>query len=209
MHFCLLFVGCSDSTNEDSSGQIVKPQPEQIHGNLDVWSWNIAAESLKGLTPAYQAGHPHVKVHVDMTGADMTMRFMLSLAAGTGAPDVSQLQMIDVPHYIATGCLADLTQVAAKYKDSFPSSLWDTCAPHGHVYAIPWDMGPCAVFYKRNIFAKYRVDPEKIDTWDDYVAAGRKILAQSGGRTKMMTLSSADLARVFLILFAADRRTGF
>ena len=52
---------------------------------------------------------------------------------------------------------------------------------NGHVYAIPWDIGPCAVYYRRSIFRKYGIDPGKIETWSDYIAAGRMIVRESGG----------------------------
>ena len=83
---------------------------------ITVWSWNIAAKSLQHLAPDFERKHPAVKVNVDMTGARMQTRLMLSLAAGVGAPDVSQFELTDAPRYIATGRLTDLTPVAAKYK---------------------------------------------------------------------------------------------
>ena len=46
----------------------------------------------------------------------------------------------------------------------------------GKVYAVPWDVGPCGVFYRRSIFEKYGIDPEKIETWEDYINAGKVIL---------------------------------
>ncbi len=169
-------------------------------GKVTVWSWNIAAKSLKHLAPVFERTQPAVKVDVDMTGARMQTRLMLSLAAGVGAPDVSQFELTDAPRYIATGRLTDLTSVAAKYKTMFPASLWDNCTWHGRVYAIPWDMGPCGVFYKRDLFQRYGIDPAKIETWDDYIAAGKTIFQRSGGRTKMLPLGSNSLRPMFEML---------
>ncbi|HEY3411555.1 MAG TPA: sugar ABC transporter substrate-binding protein [Armatimonadota bacterium] len=169
-------------------------------GNVTVWSWNIAAKSLQQLVPAFEKRHPGVRVNVDMTGARMTTRLMLSLASGVGAPDVSQFELSDAPRYIATGKLADLTPVAMKYRSSFPAYLWDNCMMDGRVYAIPWDMGPCAVFYKRSLFKKYGVDPDRIETWDDYIRAGQAILRKSGGRTKMLPLGANALNWTFQML---------
>lgn len=172
----------------------------EVKGNVTVWSWNIAAKSLQQLVPAFEKRNTNVHVSVDMTGARMTTRLMLSLASGVGAPDVSQFELSDAPRYIATGKLADLTPVAAKYRSQFPAYLWDNCMMNGKVYAIPWDMGPCAVFYKRNVFAKYGVDPQRIETWDDYIEAGRTILRKSNGRTKMLPLGSNALNWMFQTL---------
>jgi lactose/L-arabinose transport system substrate-binding protein len=174
--------------------------PEAVKGDVTVWSWNVAAKSLQALVPGFEKQTPGVRVNVDMTGARMQTRLMLSLASNVGAPDVSQFELVDAPRYIATGKLADLTPVAAKYRSSFPAYLWDNCTMNGHVYAIPWDMGPCAVYYKRDLFAKYGVDPAKIATWDDYIAAGRTILKKSGGRTRMLPLGANGLNWMFQIL---------
>ncbi len=173
------------------------PHPE---GKISVWSWNIAAKSLQHLAPRFERIQPAVKVDIDMTGARMQTRLMLSLAAGVGAPDVSQFELTDAPRYIATGRLTDLTEVAAKYKSMFPASLWDSCTMNGHVYAIPWDIGPCGVFYKRDLFLRYGIDAAKIETWDDYIEAGKTIFQRSGGRTKMLALGSNSLRPMFEML---------
>jgi len=173
---------------------------DQLRGNITEWSWNIAAKALKHLTPDFNREYPHVRVNVDMTGARMEARVLLALAAGVGAPDVTQFQISDAQRYIATGKLLDLTPVAMKYRDRFPRKLWNNCVRDGRVFAIPWDMGPCAVYYKRDLFAKYDVDPAKIDTWDDYIAAGKTILAKSGGRTKMLTLGANSIRQMYEML---------
>ncbi len=164
-----------------------------------MWSWNIAAKALQDIAPSFERAHPGTRVNVDLTGAQMQTRFMLSLAADVGAPDVSQLQITDAPHYMATGKLADLTAVAAKYQSDFPASRWAECVMNGHVYAIPWDLGPVAIFYKRNIFTEYHIDPSTIHTWADYIAAGKKIVALSHGKTKMLALGVSGLADMFEI----------
>lgn len=197
----VFLTGCSShQSDRDASKPISEVPASQVRGDITVWSWNIAAKSLQKLAPDFEKRDPQARVTVDMTGARMQTRLMLSLAAGVGAPDVSQLQDTEAPHYIATGQLADLTAVAAKYQTMFPASLWDNCTLHGRVYAIPWDMGPCAIYYKRGLFQRYGIDPEKIDTWDDYIRAGQEILRKSGGRTKMLPLGSNDLGATFEML---------
>ena len=196
-----LLAGCASTPSQTASRALVtEPPAAQVHGSLTVWSWNTAAKSLQALTPAFEQQYPHVHVSVDMTGARMQTRLMLSLASGVGAPDVSQLLNTDAPHYIQTERLADLTPVAAKYRALFPPALWDECTLNGHVYAIPWDMGPCAVYYKRSLFRKYGIDPAAIDTWNKYVQAGQTILRKSGGHTKMLPLGSNDLGAMYELL---------
>lgn len=195
----LWLAGCMPGTGQPSIPAEVNPS-QTPSGSITVWSWNIAAKSLMRLIPGFNKLYPNVKVNVDMTGAQMQTRLMLSLACGVGAPQVSQLQLTDAPHYIDTGRLADLTPVAAQFKDRFPDYLWENCEKNGHVYAIPWDTGPCAVFYKRDIFKRYGIDPNKIDTWKDYIQAGEEILRKSGGKTKMLPLGLDSLQTMYLII---------
>ena len=174
--------------------------PSEINGKIEIWSWNIAAASLQKLIPPFQQRYPHVDARVTMNGTNMQSRFLLSLSAGVGAPDVSQLQLTDALFYAQTGRLTDLTAVATKYKDQFPASFWGNCVNDGKVYAIPWDMGPCAVFYKRHIFTQYGIDPDTIETWADYINVGKQILAKSGGKTRMLFLPTGQLEGMFEII---------
>jgi lactose/L-arabinose transport system substrate-binding protein len=175
-------------------------RPEQLNGHLTVWSWNVAAKSLRALEPDFRKRCPNVTADVQMMGSNVEMRLLLSLASGTGAPDVTQLQCYEAPRFAATGRLTDLTSVASKYEKDFPPATWANCVRDGKVYAIPWDVGPCAVFYKRDLFGKYGVDPAAIETWDDFIDAGKLILQKSGGRTKMMPLAPQDLLYLYEIL---------
>lgn len=175
-------------------------KPGEVEGDLQVWGWNIAAASLNKLIPSFNARFPKVAVHVNMTGANLQSRFLLSLSAGVGAPDISQLQLAEAQRYAVTRRLTDLTAVAQRYAGSFPDSFWENCVFEGRVYAVPWDMGPCAVFYKRSLFAQYAIDPESIETWDDYVKTGKRLLEASGGITKMLVLPTGGMEFTFEML---------
>lgn len=174
--------------------------PERVEGDIQVWSWNIAAASLNRLIPMFNERYPKVSVRVNMSGMNLQSRFLLSLSAGVGAPEVSQLQLAEAQRYAQTLRLTDLTPVAEQYADKFPHSFWDNCVYEGRIYAIPWDMGPCAVFYKRDIFAQYEIDPDTIETWDDYIGVGRELMARSGGRTRMLFLATGFLEVMFEML---------
>jgi len=168
--------------------------------NIEVWSWNIAAASLEKLIPAFNEHHPDIHVNIYMSGTDMQSRFLLSLVAGVGAPDISQLQLVDAPRFGPSGRMMDLTDRAQKYADDFSPSFWKNCVYDGRIFAIPWDMGPCAVFYKRNLFERHAIDPDAIETWDDYIEVGKQIVAASDGETRMLALSSQGLIGIFEIL---------
>lgn len=167
---------------------------------VEVWGWNIAAESLDLLVPGFEKENPGVEVRVVRSGANLQSRFLLGMASGVGAPDISQLQEREAAKFTATGRLKDLTDLAGEYAGRFSSAFWESGLHEDRVYSIPWDMGPCAVFYKRWIFERYDIDPDSIETWDDFIKAGLKIREASGGRTAMMALAMGGLHEFFQIL---------
>ena len=179
--------------------------PAQLTGYIVVWSHDTSAKSLTAILPAFNRLYPHVKVDVQMTGARMTTRFMLALAGGVGAPDVMDFSGYDAHHYIATGRLTDLTNVAAKYQPNFPASVWNACVTRGRVYAVPWDTSPCAVYYKQDVFDKYGIDASKIVTWDDYIQAGQQIVTRSHGATRMLPLGLTDIEPLFELMVQQAR----
>jgi len=174
--------------------------PQKIRGEINVWAWTIAAGSLQKLLPLFNEKYPNIKVNISKTGWQVQQRLLLSLSAGVGAPDITQLLGMETQRYTFTGELMDLTGVAGQYEKDFVPSTWQNCLYNGKLCAIPWDFGPCAVFYKRHIFKLYGIDPNKIETWDDYIAAGKVIFEKSNGKTKMFHLPTGMLFEVYLIL---------
>jgi len=174
--------------------------PQEIQGEIDVWAWNIAAGSLQKLLPLFNEKYPNIKVNISKTGWQVQSRLLLSLSAGVGAPAITQLLITETQRYTSTGQLMDLTSAAGQYEKDFVPSNWQNCLYDGKVCAIPWDFGPCAIFYKRHIFKRYGIDPNKIETWDDYIEAGKVIFEKSNGKTKMFHLPTGMLYEMFLIV---------
>ena len=56
-------------------------------------------------------------------------------------------------------------------------------------YAMPWDSGPVVMFYRRDFYEKAGVDPAGIKTWDDFIAAGKKVMEANPG----VVMTQADL----------------
>src|SRR5262245_17614374 len=124
-----LLAGCDAARNNVRKDPAFELQSGErpIRGNLEIWSWNIAAEALTHLAPVFERRNPGVLVHVNKNGDRLQSRLLLALSSGVGAPDISQLQLVDAAHYTYTGALTDLTPVAAEYADKFPAPQWSNC----------------------------------------------------------------------------------
>ena len=50
---------------------------------------------------------------------------------------------------------------------------------------MPWESGPVQLLYRTDIFEQYGIDPTSLVTWDDFIAAGEKLAADSNGEVHM------------------------
>ena len=166
-------------------------------GEITVWSWNIAAEALDMLVPDFNKKYPDVKVTVvNMGHGDVRDKALAGCAAGgTDLPDVVTIENSEAEVYWARfpDCFANLKEFGIeKYKDAFAPFKWAELSAGDAIYSLPWDSGPAVVFYRRDIYEKAGVDPASIKTWDDYIEAGKKILASTDGKVKMGTINLSD-----------------
>ena len=175
--------GCATGGGKKAAAKSVSTQA-QVAGSITVWSWDVAAKALKRLAPAFEQQHPGVKVNVVDIGYDNAYdKITVGLKSGSGLPDVLQVEGFKMQSYIGTfpSGFYDLSSLAAQYKAQFNAAAWATGTDSaGKVYALPWDVGPCGVFYRTDIFQQAGVDPASIRTWDDYIAAGVQIKAKTG-----------------------------
>jgi lactose/L-arabinose transport system substrate-binding protein len=170
---------------------------DQPKGEITVWSWNIAAEALDMLVPDFNKKYPDVKVKVlNMGHNDVYTKALAGCAAGgTDLPDVVTIENDQAEVYWAKfpDCFTDLKKFGAdKYKDAFPAFKWPALTVGDAIYSLPWDSGPTILFYRRDLFQQAGIDPQSMKTWDDYIAAGKKMLAATGGKVQMATMNMID-----------------
>lgn len=148
-------------------------------GAVTGWAWAEAADALQSTVEPYQqqAG-PDAAVAIERVDHEAMMeQFRPALVSGSGAPDLSLLESVVAPAFVNTGGLVDLTdRIDAEMEAQFVSGSWQavTGSDDG-IYAVPWDIGPVAVFYRRDVYEEHGIDPSGIETWEQFVAAGTKL----------------------------------
>ena len=143
---------------------------------LTFWTWvpDIAQE-----VALFEKKYPAVKVKVvnaGQGGPEYT-KLRTVLQAGTGAPDVAQIEFQYIPTFTITDSLLDLRPYgAAALKDKFVDWTWvQVSGPNGEVWAMPQDTGPLGMLYRKDIFDQYGIQVPT--TWDEFAAAARKLHA--------------------------------
>lgn len=164
-------------------------------GEVTIWSWNIAASSLKATVAGFNKQFPDIKVTVEDLGNQQVFDKTLAgcAAGGAGLPDILSIENHESEIFWNQfpDCFVDLKtlgytdEIAAKFPDFKRTEL----EVGGKAYAMPWDSGPVTVFYRRDFYEKAGVDPASIKTWDDFVAAGKKIQEANPG----VSMTQADI----------------
>jgi len=146
----------------------------QTPTELTFWTWVPQIEKEVAL---FEKKYPAIKVKVVNAGQGEPQytKLRTALKAGSGAPDVVQIEYQYVPTFTITDSLLDLRPYGAEALESqFVDWTWQqVTGRNGEVWAVPQDTGPMGMLYRQDIFDKYGIAPPK--TWDEFAAAARKL----------------------------------
>ncbi len=161
---------------------------------LTVWVWDINKAALESTVDSFHQAHPDVTVDIqDLGNQNVYDRGLAGCAAGgLDMPDVYLVENNEAQVFWAQfpDCFVDLRTLGADdLKPKFPDFKWAELTQNDAVFAVPYDSGPTAVFYRRDLYQKAGIDPDAISTWDDFVAAGQKLNTAFDGNVKMGTIA--------------------
>jgi lactose/L-arabinose transport system substrate-binding protein len=163
----MVVAACSSGT--DTGGKV----------EIKVAAWNDAADSLEASIPGFNKKYPDIKVTIVRVTPDY-QKITPALTSGIGAPDIIQTQQRDFHNFLMKfpNQFVDVTDKLGSHKDEFAEVAWKSVEKDGKVYATPWDLGPAAVYYRKDYFQKAGIDPNSLTTWDKFIAAGKQLQAK-------------------------------
>lgn len=171
-----LMSGCG-STSASSSGSSSSAAASD-GSDIHVASWNNAADNLTEIAEAFNKTSTKGKVIIDYADGDYT-KLKPALQSGSDVPDIFQTQNRDIHAFYDTYGLdkfADISDIIEPdAKNWAPAALGNCIAEDGKYYAIPWDIGPCGLYYRTDIFEEAGIDVSTLTTWDKYLEAGKKL----------------------------------
>jgi multiple sugar transport system substrate-binding protein len=157
-------------------------------GTITYWTWTPSA---KEQVAAFEQEYPKVKVNLVNagTGKDQYTKLQNVIKAGSGGPDVAQIEYQALPQFALPGALADLNQYGfGTFQKDYTASTWSSVTVGNALFGLPQDSGPMALFYNKEDFASYGIAVPK--TWDEYVDAAKKLHAADP--TKFITSDIGD-----------------
>ena len=170
-------------------------QNTDLSGDITVTAWDVAAEALQGAVAGFNEQYPNVTVTVENLGNQQVYDRGLAGCAAGGAdlPDVYAVENNEAEVFWNRfpGCFTDLNTLgASEIRAEFPDFKWTELTLGDQVFAVPWDSGPVVTFYRRDLYEQAGISPDDIETWDDFIAAGRTLDEATGA--KMLWFDFSD-----------------
>lgn len=157
-------------------------------GEITYWSWTPSAEAQ---VAAFEEKYPNVKVNYVNAGTNTEeyTKLQNAIKAGSGAPDVVQIEYYAFPQFALSDSLLDLSSYGfADLEGDYATGPWGSVDFDGKIYGLPQDSGPMALFYNKSVFDQYGIAVPT--TWDEYYAAAQKLHAADP--TKYITADTGD-----------------
>ena len=129
---------------------------------------------LKNILPDYHASQQEVHVNYLMNNhGDHHTKLTNNLATGSGAGDIVAVDIDRLGSFINAGGFVNLDNPpysAQKLASYFPSYAWSQGkGSDGHQYAIPADLGPGVLYYRRDhVQASGMSINEIIEDWSSF-----------------------------------------
>jgi len=196
----LLQSACAQASYQEPDYSKLKPESGPI--TLEVWTWVVGLDKAAQL---FEQAYPDIKVHVNNVGGGPVeyQKVQTAIKAGSGGPDVVQIEYDFLPSFIVTDGLADISKFGANdAKSFFVPWTWGQVSPDGKaVYGVPQDSGPMAFLYNKKIFDQYGLTVPA--TWAELAQQAEKLAKATDGKVKLVNFPPTH-APWFISLAWAD-----
>jgi multiple sugar transport system substrate-binding protein len=173
----------------------------QAGTTLTVASFPSFDEAVKVAIPEFKKKYPDVEIKlVSLAYPDHHTAMTTALATGTKLPDVMAVEIGFIGKFAESGGLEDLGAApysAMQYQKQFARFTYpQAMSGLGKLAAIPADIGPGALFYRKDLLDKAGVtEAELTKSWDGFVEAGKKVKAATGA---YMIANAVDLKDIYI-----------
>ncbi len=158
--------------------------------HLEMWTFvELHGQHYGNMVDLWNEQNPDRTIEITCTTypySDMHTKLLTSLNAGTGAPDICDVEVGQVPNGVAgeDTWLYPLNDAAAPYLDTMvPARMETYMGADGNYYGAPYHVGATVMYYNMAVLEEAGITQDDVDavvTWDDYAALGEKYLEAIG-----------------------------
>jgi arabinosaccharide transport system substrate-binding protein len=183
--------------------------------------WTFAhphLEAYLNAQPSFEAAHPGTTLDIQLVHMQaVTSRLRAAFWADLDVPDLVEVEITPAGTFFAGPPdkigFEDLTPhlKASGLMDRLVQTRLAPYTHRGRIYGLPHDVHPVMLAYRRDLFEELGLRAEDLDTWEKFVAAGRRVTRL--GERYMIALPDAASYGIETLLFQRDglqgRRAGF
>jgi multiple sugar transport system substrate-binding protein len=173
----------------------------QAATTLTVASFPSFDEAVKVAIPEFKKKYPDVDIKlVSLAYGDHHTAMTTALATGTNLPDVMAVEIGYIGKFSESGGLEDLGAApynGMQYQKQFARFTYpQAMSGMGKLAAIPADIGPGTLFYRKDILDKAGVTEAALtQSWESFIESGKKVKAATGS---FMLASANDIKDIYI-----------
>jgi len=185
------------------------PVPKKT-ATLTLWTFaRTHALAYQKAVPSFEAKHLDTKVDVQLVhGVAVTSRLRAAFWADLDLPDLVEVEISSAGTFFR-GRLEDIGFIDLtpwlKRTGLYDRIVKTRFAPYtnrGRIFGLPHDVHPVMLAYRRDLFEELGIDPDGIETWDDFIREGRRVTIP--GKRYMIQLSDSSAWSMEPFLFQRE-----
>jgi lactose/L-arabinose transport system substrate-binding protein len=190
-------ISAQDATEEPTAETTAEAAASVMTRNAEgqtitAWGWDTPEFNRPILDYIQEASGVTVN-DVTYTNSGVMENVRVAAAAGVGLPDVFKRGSGDIPALVEIGAIMDITDLVAPYRDLLPDVAWEMVTYQDRIWGVPANSPAGGVFWRHNVAEEYGIDPDSIETWDDFIAAGEAISTASNGEVSLFQVPPTGL----------------
>ncbi|OUP83393.1 hypothetical protein B5F07_10465 [Lachnoclostridium sp. An169] len=172
--------GCGQNDSEEKQGEQGNSEEneEDITLRFMWWGDDVRHEATLAVIEQYEEAHPNVTIEAEYGGYDGYFEKLTTQLSGGTAADIIQYNANTVTDLMAIG---DVFVNLEDYSDVLDTSgfnqdfVQNFSYYDGKMIALPTGVNGGIWLANTALFDEVGIDPESIVTWDDFIAAGKKM----------------------------------
>lgn len=206
----MLLAACGGG-DEELSGEATDTAVagDDIEDATEITMWTFAEQHMEFFLDAAEGWNEQnpdkpIKLVAETYPFDqMHNNLSLALQSGKGAPDIADIEIARFPNYLqGEPQLLPMNEFVEPELDNFVASRFDIYAKDGNYYGMPTHVGASVMYYNTEILDAAGVDPDSIQTWDDFREAGKLVAENTDA--KMFTSFPGDYLPYFQMVSQQD-----
>ncbi|MFG3346799.1 ABC transporter substrate-binding protein [Streptomyces sp. NPDC048018] len=178
-----LLTACGGSGDDTGKGSANGPV------TITFWGW---AKGSKDVVDAFNASHDDIRVtfeEIPSGTAGGYAKISNAVKAGN-APDLVSVEYSSLPEFVSSGALQDIGgEFTEQDRAKLLPQTVELTTLGGRTWAVPFDAAPQAFYYRKDLFAKYRVPVPR--TWDEFRSAAEQV-RKADARARIATFFPDD-----------------